>query len=207
MHKFLFTALPLIFGVLLTAPALKAENAPDETPAAVDDASPGIDPDDSFGPLMATDDPVPPPPPEESPAPRLRDLQYEIANLSGRVDAYCKAPHDALVKIPRVESFRQLDDSLELIRSYEQPTVYAAVGEPLLVYFPGKISGGFKRRVSNLAIERGEDYLVLFAEKSLPPEGEALLVRSDDLNFYSFRVKLADQEHKPDVKVRLGLPK
>ena len=150
----------------------------------------------------------PPLPPVDSPEqPRFSELEDQIRNLSDRVDYFCKAPHDTLVKVPRIESGRELDASLEIIRSFDQPSVYAAAGEPLLVQFPDKILGGFKRKSSGLSIERKEDFLVLFAQKDLDPAGEALLVQTEDLTFYSFRVMLASAEHRADVRVKLSAPK
>jgi hypothetical protein len=76
-------------------------------------------------------------------------------------------------------------------------------GEPTEVQFPGKISGGFKRRQSAVSIDRKEDALILFAGDQLAPTGEAIIVRLDDGRSYSMRIVRATNETPRDPTVRI----
>lgn len=76
-------------------------------------------------------------------------------------------------------------------------------GEPSEVQFPGKISGGFKRRQSALSIDRREDSLILFVGEQLPATGEAIIVRLNDGRSYSMRVVRASQDAPRDPVVRI----
>jgi len=76
-------------------------------------------------------------------------------------------------------------------------------GEPTEVQFPGKISGGFKRRQSTVSIDRKEDALILFAGDQLAPTGEAIIVRLDDGRSYSMRILRASADAPRDPTVRI----
>jgi len=77
-------------------------------------------------------------------------------------------------------------------------SVYVTPGEPTQVTFPSKISGGFKRKHTSLALERQGNFLVIFAQPEIPYEGEALLVHLDDKRSYALRILPADDENTRD---------
>lgn len=77
--------------------------------------------------------------------------------------------------------------------------VYMIPGEPTEVVFPGKISGGFKKKLSALSVERKDESLILFAGENLPPNGEALIVRLDDGRSYSLRAVRASAGNARDA--------
>ncbi len=79
-----------------------------------------------------------------------------------------------------------------------EQTVYVKPGEPTQITFPGKIEGGFKRKHSSLALERQDNYLIVFAQPQLAPEGEAIIVHLDDKRTYSVRALPASDEHPRD---------
>lgn len=82
-------------------------------------------------------------------------------------------------------------------------TVHVTPGEPTEIQFPGKISGGFKRRQSALSIDRKDDALILFASEGLSLQGEAILVRLGDGRSYSVRVARSSADSPRDPIVRL----
>jgi hypothetical protein len=69
-----------------------------------------------------------------------------------------------------------------------EEVVYVKPGEPTQISFPGKIAGGYKKKSSAVALERNENYLVVFAQQTLGLEGEAILVHLRDKRSYSIRV-------------------
>ena len=84
--------------------------------------------------------------------------------------------------------------------------VYVNPGEPTQVTLPGKITGGFKRKNSSLALERNGNFLVLFAQPDLSEEGEALLVLLEDKRSFALRVipSSEDQARDDSVKIKEG---
>lgn len=82
--------------------------------------------------------------------------------------------------------------------SGNEMSVYVTPGEPTQVTFPSKISGGFKRKHTSLALERQGNFLVIFAQPEIPYEGEALLVHLDDKRSYALRILPADDENPRD---------
>ncbi len=82
--------------------------------------------------------------------------------------------------------------------------VYVTPGEPTQVTFPSKISGGFKRKHTSLALERQGNFLVIFAQPEIPYEGEALLVHLDDKRSYALRILPADDENPRDEFVNIN---
>jgi hypothetical protein len=76
--------------------------------------------------------------------------------------------------------------------------VNVSAGEPTEIKFPGKVSGGFKRKNSSVAIEKKEDSLIVFAAENLPASGEALIVKLDDGRSYSLRVSRSDAGNPRD---------
>jgi len=76
--------------------------------------------------------------------------------------------------------------------------VYVTPGEPTQVTFPSKIEGGFKRKHSALALQRQENFLVVFAQPEIPYEGEALLVHLSDKRSYALRILPSDDDNKRD---------
>lgn len=87
--------------------------------------------------------------------------------------------------------------------SGNEMAVYVTPGEPTQVTFPSKISGGFKRKHTSLALERQGNFLVIFAQPEIPYEGEALLVHLDDKRSYALRILPADDENTRDEFVNI----
>lgn len=98
-----------------------------------------------------------------------------------------------------------LDSAFARDIKYEgsEQTVYVTPGEPTQVSFPGKIEGGFKRSNSTIALQKNDNYLVLFAKPDLPYEGEALLLILDDKRSFAVRVVPADDDHPRDETVKI----
>lgn len=84
-----------------------------------------------------------------------------------------------------------------------EQTIYVTPGEPTQIVFPAKIEGGFKRKNSSLALERKENFLVVFAQPEIPYEGEALLVQLDDKRSYALRISPADDDHPRDEQAKV----
>lgn len=81
--------------------------------------------------------------------------------------------------------------------------VYVTPGEPTQITFPSKISGGFKRKHTSLALERQGNFLVVFAQPEIPYEGEALLVHLDDKRSYAVRILPADDDNGRDEFIKI----
>jgi hypothetical protein len=77
-------------------------------------------------------------------------------------------------------------------------------GEPTQMQFPGKVSGGFRKRQSSLFITPKDNDLIVFANETLAEEGEALIVRLDDGRSYPVRVQRSSEHfpRDPQVSVR-----
>lgn len=84
-----------------------------------------------------------------------------------------------------------------------EQTIYVTPGEPTQIVFPSSIEGGFKRKNSSLALERKENFLVVFAQPEIPYEGEALLVQLDDKRSYALRISPADDDHPRDEQAKV----
>lgn len=85
----------------------------------------------------------------------------------------------------------------------DENVVYVTPGEPTQIQFPGDVAGGFKRKQSKLALERQDNYLVVFAQPDLQPEGEAILVHLNDKRTYSVRVIPSSDENQRDGFVHI----
>ncbi|MBN8550714.1 MAG: type-F conjugative transfer system secretin TraK [Deltaproteobacteria bacterium] len=81
--------------------------------------------------------------------------------------------------------------------------VYVTPSEPTQIQFPGVISGGFKRKLSTLSLDRKDSDLVIFASEGISDTGEAIIVRLQDGRSYSIRIKRATTANPRDSLVRL----
>lgn len=81
--------------------------------------------------------------------------------------------------------------------------VYVTPSEPTQIQFPGVISGGFKRKLSTLSLDRKDSDLVVFASEGISDTGEAIIVRLQDGRSYSIRVKRATTANPRDSLVKL----
>ncbi len=88
----------------------------------------------------------------------------------------------AAVLIPEVSLARDIE------YKNSEVTVNVSPGEPTQVQFPGRISGGFKKKLSAISIERKDDSLIIFSTENLSAAGEAIIVRLDDGRSYSVRI-------------------
>ncbi len=84
-----------------------------------------------------------------------------------------------------------------------EQTVFVKPGEPTQISFPGEIEGGFKRKQSSLALEKQDNYLIVFPQPNLPPEGEAIIVHLDDKRTYSIRAMPSTDEHPRDGYINI----
>ena len=82
--------------------------------------------------------------------------------------------------------------------------VYVTPGEPTQITFPTDIKGGFKRKHSALALERQNNFLVVFAQPEIPYEGEALLVHLKDDRSYALRILPSDDDNPRDEFIKLN---
>ncbi len=86
---------------------------------------------------------------------------------------------------PSAVSARELD------YSGNEATIYVEPGAPTQISYPGKVAGGYKKKKSNLTIEKQDDALIIFAQPELTDSGEAIIVHLEDKRSYAFRVKPA----------------
>lgn len=81
--------------------------------------------------------------------------------------------------------------------------VYVNPSEPTQIQFPGEISGGFKRKLSALSLDRKDSDLVVFASEGITDSGEAIIVRLKDGRSYSVRVRRSNAANPRDALVRV----
>ena len=81
--------------------------------------------------------------------------------------------------------------------------VYVNPGEPTQIELPGKISGGFKRKLSTLSLDRKDNDLIIFASDGITEQGEAIIVRLDDGRSYSVRIRRSTAGNPRDDVVRI----
>ncbi|MCB0338332.1 MAG: type-F conjugative transfer system secretin TraK [Bdellovibrionales bacterium] len=67
--------------------------------------------------------------------------------------------------------------------------VFVNPGEPTLVKFSGDVAGGYKRKDSNISLDRNGHDLIVFAHKKITAAGEGFIVRLEDGRSYSIRAK------------------
>lgn len=71
--------------------------------------------------------------------------------------------------------------------------VYVNPGEPTQMSFPADIEGGFKKKQSNISLDKKGTDLVIFPKESISESGEAIIVRLADGRSYSIRIKRAGE--------------
>lgn len=76
-------------------------------------------------------------------------------------------------------------------------------GEPTEIQFPGKIEQGYKKKTSQLSIERRNDVLIIVGADTLPSTGEVILVRLNDGRSYSIRIVKAAADTDRDAIVTI----
>lgn len=106
------------------------------------------------------------------------------------------AAYTALVTTPA--SARDLDYNNQEI------TVRVNPGEPTQIHFPSTISGGFKRKNASVSLDKKNEDLIVFAQESIPDQGEAIIVRLDDGRSYSVRVQRASAEFPRDDFIKVN---
>lgn len=82
--------------------------------------------------------------------------------------------------------------------------ISVAPGEPTQVTFPGRIAGGFRKKVSTLSLEHKGSDLVIFANEGIGERGEAIIVRLEDGRSYSLRIARASSDRPRDDVVSIN---
>jgi TraK protein len=82
-------------------------------------------------------------------------------------------------------------------------SVYVTPGEPTQIQFPGVISGGFKKKMSSVSLDRKNSDLIIFARENLSKQGEAVIVRLEDGRSYSIRIEPSTTEKPRDDVVKI----
>lgn len=86
----------------------------------------------------------------------------------------------------------------------QEITVRVNPGEPTQMQFPSTISGGFKRKNAAVSLDKKNEDLIVFAQESIPDQGEAIIVRLDDGRSYSVRVQRASAEFPRDDFIKIN---
>ena len=84
-----------------------------------------------------------------------------------------------------------------------EQTVYVTVGEPTQISFPGPIAGGFIAKNARVSLQRQDDFIVVFAQPGLDPEGEVIIVHLLDKRSYHLRVIPSDVGHPRDDALKI----
>jgi len=82
--------------------------------------------------------------------------------------------------------------------------VRVSPGEPTQIQLPGTIAGGFKKKLSALALDRKGGDLIIFANEGISDSGEAIIVRLEDGRSYSVRVRRASADMPRDDIVKVN---
>jgi hypothetical protein len=88
-----------------------------------------------------------------------------------------------------------------------EQTIYVSPGEPTQINFPGKIEGGYKSKNSPIALEKQDNYLIVFANDQLTVDGSAVLVHLADKRSYAIRIRPATSPGQKDVSVNILDPR
>jgi hypothetical protein len=81
--------------------------------------------------------------------------------------------------------------------------VFVKPGEATQVEFPSHIEGGYKNKISSLALEKKENYLIIFARPEINLDGETIIVHLDDKRTYSLRFLPANEQNPRDGSVKI----
>ena len=85
----------------------------------------------------------------------------------------------------------------------EEARIYVTPGEPTQVSFPGKIKGGFMAS-EDISIKRQDNFVVVFAQQGLSPDGDVLIIHLEDSRAYSLRVIPSGfSDHQRDSMVKI----
>jgi len=85
----------------------------------------------------------------------------------------------------------------------EEMVISVTPGEPTQIEFPSEVSGGFRKKLSTLSLDKKEQDLIIFANEALTEEGEAIIVRLEDGRSYSVRVRRSGSDSPRDPYVRV----
>lgn len=88
--------------------------------------------------------------------------------------------------------------------SNQEVAVRVNPGEPTQIQFPGTIAGGFKRKNASLSLDKKNEDLIVFAQESIPDQGEAIIVRLEDGRSYSIRIQRASAEFPRDDFIKMN---
>ena len=91
----------------------------------------------------------------------------------------------------------------DLNYSGNEAEVYVKPGEATQVEFPSDIEGGYKNKVSSLALEKKENYLIVFARPEINLDGETIIVHLDDKRTYSLRFLPSNEQNPRDGSVKI----
>jgi len=84
-----------------------------------------------------------------------------------------------------------------------EETIFVRPGEPTQITFPGAVEGGFKPAKSSIALDKQDNFIVVFAKATLPPEGEAIIVHIDDKRSYALRMRPASVDQPRDGQIKI----
>lgn len=133
----------------------------------------------------------------------LEVLRTGLLDLSQYVTKYCADAASGHLVVPRIERSADISPTLELVRSYDQPSIYIEPGAPVVVTFEQPVEGGYKRAKTPISIARSGNAVVIFASSVVDAGGEVIAVQLADGSFAAFRILPASGDHRADVMVQL----
>lgn len=84
-----------------------------------------------------------------------------------------------------------------------EAVIYVTPGQPTQITLPGKVAGGITKSHTSLGLDKRDNYLIVFAQASLPAEGQSIIVFLEDKRSYSLQIVPASEEHPRDASVRI----
>ncbi|MFN8390262.1 MAG: hypothetical protein U0136_08240 [Bdellovibrionota bacterium] len=110
-----------------------------------------------------------------------------------------------MLQIPEFDRATIRAERLHVVRDRIQENVYLAKNEPVLIEFEANILTGYKPKGRSIAIEREDRHIVVYLQGEMPPEGIPIICCLENGKFIALRLREADSEHLPDVKVQVGV--
>lgn len=91
----------------------------------------------------------------------------------------------------------------EIVYTGNEEPIYIRPGEPTQIKFPSTISGGYRRSRTSLRLQRRDNFLVVFAQPELSPDGEGIIVHLDDKRSFALRMVPSNEDQQRDAMVNI----
>lgn len=91
----------------------------------------------------------------------------------------------------------------EIVYTGNEEPIYIRPGEPTQIKFPSNIAGGYRRSRTALRLQRRDNFLVIFAQPELSPDGEGIIVHLEDKRSFALRMVPSSEDQERDAMVNV----